>query len=221
MNKQLDFNLKLKGEVSEQGIFEGYASVFDVVDFDNDVLVKGAFTETISWFKSQGRKIPMLWAHSTHNPIGVWEEAAEDTTGLRVVGRLLLDVQEAREKYSLIKEKSISGLSIGFRAIEQTYDRVSGINYIKKARLREISLVTFPANDAARVLAVKNDGTLPSEREFERLLRDAGYSKTQANTIISKGYRGLHGERVAGNELAELKQALTNLQNTVKGHTQA
>jgi hypothetical protein len=49
-----------------------------------------------------------------------------------------------------------------------------------KLDLVEVSLVTFPANDDARVEAVKfklAHGQLPTIREFEKLLREAGFSK--------------------------------------------
>jgi hypothetical protein len=65
---------------------------------------------------------------------------------------------------------------------------------LKEIELWEVSLVTFPANDEARVAEVKSalsSGELPAPSLVERCLRDAGFSRTQAKTIIGGGYKAL------------------------------
>ena len=59
-----DFSLEVK-EVTEEGIFSGYASVFDMRDYYDDVILRGAFSKSIS------EKMPvMLWQHDSAEPIG-------------------------------------------------------------------------------------------------------------------------------------------------------
>jgi len=180
--KYLARPLQLK-EVNDDGTFVGYGSVFHVEDDYKDVVVPGAFVKSLSEHKTLGRMPALLWQHNSSQPIGVWEEMIEDDHGLLCRGRLLIDdVQQAKEAHALLKAGAISGLSIGYRTIVDEYDRESGISTLKELELWETSLVTFPANDAARVTGVK------TIRDFEKFLRESGYSKSEACRIASKGF---------------------------------
>ena len=53
----------------------------------------------------------------------------------------------------------------------------------------EVSLVTMPANPKARVTSVKSIEEIETIRDFEKFLRDAGFSNSQAKSIASHGYR--------------------------------
>jgi HK97 family phage prohead protease len=149
--KQLNFGLEVK-MLAEDGKFAGYASVFDVVDNQKDVILRGAFRETL-----QGRKqsIRLLWQHQFEEPIGLITEIFEDDRGLYVEGKLLLDVARAKEAYSLLKANAIGGLSIGYSPVRYSMDPDSGIRRISKVALWEVSLVTFPANEQANITVVK------------------------------------------------------------------
>lgn len=151
---QKDFSFQIKA-VSDDGFFSGYASVFDVVDGDYDVVLKGAFTESlVSW--SAKKSLPaMLWQHRIPEPIGIYTKMVEDSVGLYVEGKLCLDSARGKEAHSLMKMGALSGLSIGFISRDDSYDRVTGVRTLKKLDLWEVSVVTFPANDAARVNGVK------------------------------------------------------------------
>lgn len=188
-----DFSFSLKA-VGEEGVFEGYGAVFGNIDFGNDTIEAGAFAQTIKDIAASGRKLPILWQHNTYAPIGVFEELKEDDNGLYVKGRLFTSVQAGREAYELLKGGAISGLSIGYGVVKSERDETTGIRTLKQLELFEISVVTFPMNDAARIDSVKHkiaDGEIPTEREFEKFLRDAGFSKQNAMTIAGHGIRGL------------------------------
>jgi hypothetical protein len=83
----------------------------------------------------------------------------EDEVGLYVVGKLLLDVEKAREAYTLLKTKAVDNLSIGFRPKRSMRGRFGtrDVTYLHEVDLMEVSLVTFAANDEARILDVKSD----------------------------------------------------------------
>ena len=217
-HKTLDFHFDIKS-VDDSGIIEGYGSVFDVKDSDNEIIAPGAFLETLQWFRDNGLPVPMLWAHQSKEPLGMWEEFREDSHGLYLRGQMLIEkVQSAREKHALAKAKAVSGLSIGFRTLLSQLDRARGATVIEKLRLWEVSLVTFPANEAARLTAVKSTGEMPTEREFEEFLRDAGFSRTKAAAIVAKGYRAvLHGDHAEERSLAELKRVFDELKTAVIG----
>jgi HK97 family phage prohead protease len=181
--------------LSETGAFEGYASVFAVVDSANDCIEAGAFKRSLAQAKSDNRLPPLLWQHDTAQPIGAWREIDEDGHGLFVKGELFTtDIPRAREAYRLMKENALSGLSIGYRVKHSYRDADTGVRHLTDIELHEISVVTFPANDHARVLRVKSNftaGQIPTAKECEAILRDAGMSRKQAKGFIALGYKSL------------------------------
>jgi uncharacterized protein len=140
--------------VDAEGTFEGYASLFNIEDLAHDVVVPGAFRETLRTRGTGG--IRMLYQHDPGEPIGIWEQLTEDGRGLKVRGRLLLDVARAREALSLMKAGALEGLSIGFRTEKGKRDRHFGIRKLTKIDLWEISLVTFPMQPGATVTTIKS-----------------------------------------------------------------
>jgi HK97 family phage prohead protease len=190
----------------EVGVFEGLASTFGNRDMVGDVVEPGAFAATIA----RPGRIKMLWQHDARAPIGVWDDIRETAAGLEVKGRLVLQVQRAREALALLKAGAVDALSIGFSVMRggAEFDRERGLRRIKAVELWEISVVTFPANPNARVDRIKalaQAGGLPTEREFERLLmRDAGLSRSQVRTVLTSGYKALLSTRDAGGGLDEL-----------------
>lgn len=174
---------------------EGWASIYDYVDSQKDIVVRGAFAKSL-----KGGKPAMLWQHRQDSPIGVWDVAEETDKGLLVRGRIL-DTTLGNDVYKLAKAGAIKGLSIGYAAKRQEFDRDKGTRKLLEVDLYEVSLVTFPANDRAKLTRVKSDdGTLIDERAFEEFLRDAGFSRKEAKTIISEGYRAIPKQRDAETE---------------------
>lgn len=183
------------GDVGSDGTFTGYGSVFGVEDSYGEIVSPGAFAESLANFEAKGRQVPILWGHNWDKPIGVYSSIEEDDVGLRVEGRLLIDeVRQAAEAHALMKAGAVTGLSIGYYVIESERPEKTGPVLLTKLDLIEVSLVTFPANDAARVDAIKQSlqrGEMPTLPEFEKLLRDAGFSKRQAATVASHGFAHL------------------------------
>lgn len=194
--KQRTYPFHLK-EISDAGEFSGYASVFDNVDYYGDVIRRGAFEQTLAEWKKKDALPPVLWQHMSTMPLGPHLEMREDDIGLFVRGRLLMDViEKAKEAYHLLKAKVIRGMSIGFDIYPggMTFDGKLNIWNLTALNLWENSIVTFPANTEAGVSDVKSileTGKLPSPTEFERYLRDAGFSRGNAKHIISQGYQSL------------------------------
>lgn len=168
--------------------FEGYGSVFGVVDSYNDVVLPGAFAQTLAKATATGRMPAMLWQHDPSQVIGVWREMQEDSRGLYVKGELA-DTQLGREAYALLKLGALSGLSIGYSVTGDRYDRERDVRELTGIELWETSLVTFPANGESRVQAVKEAPT--TYRGLERILREAGFSRSEAKAIASGGMRAL------------------------------
>lgn len=169
--------------VGDDGIFEGLAATFGNVDLHGDRIERGAFAGATA------SRVKLLWQHDTRAPIGVWESIEETSDGLEAKGRLLLEVQQAREAHALMKAGALDGLSIGYSIKEggADVDSTTRVRVLKKLELHEISPVTFPANPKARIHRVKA-ADITDEREFEQYLRDAGFSKAFAVAVSSRGF---------------------------------
>ena len=83
----------------------GYASLFGAADQGGDVVQKGAYGASLARLAKAGSGVKMLWQHDPTRPIGVWDEVREDGRGLFVKGRLLLEVQAAREAHVLLQAR--------------------------------------------------------------------------------------------------------------------
>lgn len=139
--------------LSQDGIIEGYASLFGEIDQARDMMMPGAFTQTL---QQRGlRKIPMLFQHDPSEPVGIWLELREDFRGLWARGKLIPDVARGRELLALLRSGAIDGLSIGYRTVRGRIDPKTRIRRLYQVDLWEISIVTFPLLAGARIDAVK------------------------------------------------------------------
>jgi uncharacterized protein len=189
------FELDVKASGDAAGTFTGYGSVFGVVDSYKEVVAPGAFKNCLAELEKKGRTLPILWQHRTGEPIGVWTMLKEDTHGLLGEGELWLDdAQYARIAWKGMQSKSITGLSIGYYVLRDSYNEKTRVRTLEEIELVEVSIVTVPANDEARIDAIKSmiaHGTLPDLSDFERFLREAGFSKTQSTVIANHGLKHL------------------------------
>jgi HK97 family phage prohead protease len=214
------FDYEVKA-ADDSGKFSGYGSVFGVVDSYKEIVAPGAFAESLADLRAKNRSLPVLWQHRTAEPIGDWDMSTmiEDTIGLKGDGTLWLDdAPYARIAMRGMKARAITGLSIGYFVRDESYDQKTGIATLKKLDLVEISIVTNPANDEARIDTIKSKlahGGLPSLPEFEQLLREAGFSKTQSAVIANRGLkhlldRGEPGSAQLGDVLKQLNSFTLN-----------
>lgn len=182
-----DADLKFKGD---SGTFEGYASKWGGVDSHGDTILKGAFSKTLA--KTQPK---MFWNHQWDMPVGKWLDIGEDDTGLFVKGELTPGLTLATDIRAAMKHGTLDGLSIGGFLRKDGYEEKDGRRTIHEwSDLAEISPVAFPADGAARidlnsVKSIDFEALVPackSEKEIERLLRDAGLGKWEAMAIVSR-----------------------------------
>ena len=140
---------KALADINEQGIFCGYASVFNQVDGGGDMVMPGAFRQSLK--RRKPKNIRMLFQHDPATPVGVWLDIFEDKHGLFVRGKLTSGVQRASELNQLLDQGAIDGLSIGFKTQRARRDKATGIRKIYQLDLWEVSLVTFPMLTSARI----------------------------------------------------------------------
>lgn len=178
---------QLKFDEKTDGLFEGYASVFDGLDSYGDTIKKGAYKKTIKALD----KLPMFVNHDTLAiPVGDWLELKEDNTGLFVKGQIDMNHNEGMPLLSAIKRKQMDGLSINYRVPKggQDYNQNTNINTLTEIVLREISVVNFPADLDARITDVKKEELtlIQSMRDAENYLRDLGFTKADALLFLSR-----------------------------------
>jgi HK97 family phage prohead protease len=207
-----------------KGSFEGYASVFNNEDDYGDMMMPGAFKQTLADHDKAGTMPKMLLNHGGMGsffsspspedmlPIGKWTSMNEDSHGLHAKGRLInLDTEKGKTIYGAMKENAMDGLSIGFQPKE--FVRGTKENEprrtLKAVKLLEVSPVTFPANTMATVSSVKSID-FADLKSAEKLLRDAaGFSRSEATAFISRVMS--FGQSDSATD-GEVKQAVAALQ---------
>ena len=159
--KQLALELKFSGDGSS-GEFEGIAAGYGNVDNGGDVFAPRVFATSLAEHKAGGTNPALLWQHDPSQPIGVPDELRETEDGLFIKGRLA-DTARGNEARVLAKMGAIKGLSVGYRVKSATRD-AKGVRKITAAYLGEVSFVTVPMNQKARVTSIKSKGkTMESE----------------------------------------------------------
>lgn len=184
VDTKMDMPFEVK-RLTDDGQFEGMASVFGVLDQMDDVVAPDAFADTL-----KERKVRILWQHDVREVIGTPLEIMETEEGLFLRAQLVMDTQRARETHALLKAGAIDALSIGFRVREFEINEDTGIRTLKKVDLFEVSVVTFPALEVARITDVRSADAMKTIGDFERFLRDAGgFSRADAKRIASRGFK--------------------------------
>jgi HK97 family phage prohead protease len=223
--KRVDFKLEAG---AKEGIIKGYGSVFGNVDSHGDVIVKGAFKDTLREWEDKGKFPPMLLQHGGGMfggtamdgvPIGVWSMMEENAKGLRVEGQLLaMDTPDVRRIYEAMKAGSLDGLSIGYMVKSHELGTKPGEPKRKLTGidLWELSVVTFPSNDRARVSGVKANEMLQGIHtlaDAERFLRDVGMSKSVATSFVSR-LKQIARSESDDDQLAKLLSSLKGVNST-------
>jgi len=191
--------LEIKFVGAEDGVVEGYAATFGgPPDSYGHLIAPGAFVRSLSEHQAAGTAPVFLWSHDPAAPIGRWESVREDATGLQVSGRLNLSTFAGREAHAHLRDRDITGFSIGYRVPKGGMASGNdGTILLKDLDLLEISVVAMPANTRARVTQVNSITTLSSRSELERALRGEiplQLSRGAAAKIAAHGWPGLVGD---------------------------
>lgn len=148
-----------------QGIVKGLGSVFGNVDSDGDVMVKGAFKDTI---QENRNRIKYLYQHRIDKPIGTMKELNETSEGLEFVSQIAVKTALGKDVFEMIKAGVITENSVGFATINEKFDSSAKVNYINKVKLYEISAVTLAANPLAFINEVKSKTGMQTKEEMIR-----------------------------------------------------
>lgn len=209
------FALQIKA-AGDDGTLEGYGSVFGVRDNWDDIIASGAFAASLAAHKSAGTMPAMLWQHDDTAPIGIWTDMSEDAHGLRIKGRLALDTVRGKEAQALLKMGALNGLSIGFMSKQWAYDKETDVRTLTEIDLWEVSLVTFPANEKARVTSIKSVSEMVTPEDVEKALRDTGFSKSDATAFVSRVMRMGEARRDSADSTAVAVKSAIRLLESLK-----
>lgn len=218
-------------EISDEGEFAGYASVFDVEDSYGTIMTKGCFTRTLKEHRVAKTAPKLLYQHDSGLIVGEHTLLREDDKGLYIEGQLYYNepaIPEAARAHTLMKKGQLEGISIGFTLYDgDSYEYSSDHDafLIKELNLWENSLVTFPSNPEAQVNDVRAAfarGEVPAPSVIEKTLRKTlGMSEREAKRLVSGGYSELKGAHVdsqasRSEQLAELTRLASSVvsQNT-------
>lgn len=168
----------------ENGVVEGYASTWTKTpDSYGDIVIKGAFTDTLKKRKATGHPFPLCFNHDFDQIIGAVFEAYEDDYGLKIRASFL-NTPAAQEKRELVKEGIVWQFSFAYSVLGSEApteeEKKQGIwQKLTKLDLYEVSLVPVPANQTAVVTDIKNDDNIEEKAgkrnsaKDEALIRDA------------------------------------------------
>lgn len=155
-------------KAGDNGVVEGYASTWTKKpDSYGDIVIKGAFTETLKKRKATGHPFPLCFNHDFDQIIGAVAEAEEDDFGLKIKASFL-NTALAQEKRELVKEGIVWQFSFAYSVLgseEPTAEeKKQGIfQKLTKLDLYEVSLVPVPANQTAIVTEIKNDSEVETK----------------------------------------------------------
>ena len=185
MKSNLTIPLSIKA--LNDGEFEGHGSIFGNEDLGGDVVMKGAFRKSLEKHREANSLPQMFWMHKPDQVPGKWVSMSEDQNGLRVKG-VLADTPLGNEIRTLLKMDAVKGLSIGYSTVDQEW-KDDGTRLLKELELWEVSVVSLPMNPLAQVAHAKSRLSeigeyVPTLKEFERILREAGCSRSTAKRLV-------------------------------------
>ena len=211
--------MEFKFDQGQKGRFKGYGSTFGNVDLGKDICVNGCFMRSLGEHKAAGTMPSMYWMHDRTEPIGDWIDAKEDANGLVVEGQLWADdIENAKKAYRMLSGTGNKGLSIGYATKKSEYDDKTGVRRLLDVDLPEISVVGHGMNPKALVTSIKSriaDGLLPTVRDLEEVLRDAGLSNAQAKALLSDGFKALRRDDAAADESQKIIRLLQEIRGNI------
>lgn len=173
---------------SDSGTFTCYGNVKNVIDHVKDRAVDGCYTKSIADHKAKGTSPKMLWAHDPHSkPVGKWLTMEEDHKGLKLTGKLS-QTTDGKDIEILAKDGALDSFSIGYITNNEKWNNEKGCNDLVEIDIKEVSWVNFACNEESTLQSIKShleSGELPTKRELQKLLRESGLSKSQAEKIIN------------------------------------
>ena len=189
-NKTLELGIvNFKAKDDEKMSFTCYGNTKGNIDHAMDRSIDGVYSKSIKAHVDNGTMPKMLWMHDPKSlPIGKWVSMKEDAKGLMLEGEFA-NTERGREVYTLMKSGALDSFSIGYRVIQEKWNAGMQCNDLVEVDIKEISVVNFACNEESRLVNIKSkidDGDLPTKRDLQKFLHEAGLSNRQAEKVANK-----------------------------------
>lgn len=142
--------------------------------------------------------LPLLWQHDSKSPIGEVFAARSTPDGIEIRARVAKTDTPGSVKTRLddawesLKIGLVRGLSIGFRSIEESFDKATGgFHFIRWAWV-ELSCVTIPANADCSITTIRAASGAPPVKPGA-----SGVSLTPRSKPMNKSYADLIADCLA------------------------
>lgn len=179
--KSVGFELTELKELRDAWSFAGYASTFGNVDEGGDVVMRGAFSDTLKLRP----KPKLLWAHNQTEPLGVVQSLREDEKGLYGEWKISR-TSRGQDAYTLLKDGAVDSMSIGYIPMDFEFTD-DGIRKLHAVELLEVSLVAIPMNEEALITAVKERlSEMPFAASFKRLTTLLEHGAAEAKALSDR-----------------------------------
>jgi HK97 family phage prohead protease len=226
-----NFRAAVKALDPTEGILEAIVSVFNNVDSDNEQIMPGYFTESLSERTPKG-----VWMHDWKSPVAKTLEAKElmpgdaglppelrSLGGLYIKGQFNLSTQRGKEAFSDIQFGIIDEFSIGIQTTKWAYDEMTDVRQLLEGDIYEWSPVLVGANPMTALLSAKDfDGDVLAKLPFKEHFDTVGtaYKKLLERTkwkATTAARKKLSGEQVKELEevLSEMEEASTAIRELV------
>lgn len=149
----------------EKGTVRMLVSVFGNVDSYGDMVMPGAFTDTLADWMGKGDPIPFVWSHQWGDPFAILGEvtkAAETDAGLEVEAKIDLDIGNGKQVYGLLKKRLVTQASFAYDIDEAEWVEHEapdggryGVYELRKLSLLEVGPCLLGANRETELLEVK------------------------------------------------------------------
>lgn len=216
----LPAELKFVEGGGKPGYFEGLASVNGNIDSHGDMLMPGAFTESLAERKATGRRLPkMYFNHSafiggSRTPIGRWDEMTETGQGLEVKGHLIgMDHPDIKQVFDLMMDGEADGLSIAF--LPRPGGAISAKKgegprrYLKSVDLFAVDVVCDPSNPLARVHSLKS--ALAGAVDMPAALEALSQAMSKVRSAIASGVNTKQADLLASLDAVQEAQIAAHL----------
>lgn len=168
--EQKSINAEIKDVDINKRVVTGYLSSFGNIDYDYDIIDKGAFTKSI---RERKDNIFFLNQHNWKQPHGKFNVLIEDSKGLYFESNPLPDVSYSNDVLKLYEAGIIKEHSIGFETIksEWTKEESKDIRVIKEVKLYEGSNVTLGANPDTPFTGLKSMGLKEANNQISKIVK--------------------------------------------------
>lgn len=201
---QKSMGIQLKTFDSKRGEIEAVVTSYGNFDKVNDVIKRGALD---SFMKNFGGMLPMLFQHNNSEIVGEWTKFYNRGDEVIGVGQVYTEMTKGSDVMALVSRGMVGSTSIGFKALDYDRNKEGGYDF-KEIELVEVSLVQNPANPKAEIQSVKRDDGSVDVKALEKLLRDAGLSRTESKALLSDGQSELRDAVKSALEVEDMHSSL-------------